>query len=134
MKWARHHENGYEVTTRGDKRFSAFVARLNDGRTIEDAYQLDIKGFRAISDDWRIAKGKAPMCDKTRQQMWQEYLGLWRVWAAENPDQIIDLMEKAKGKILTDQFASTDLNQAHALSIILTELEFDQRTPFDWGT
>ena len=52
-KWARTAENGYEVSTRGDKRFSALVATFNKGtvidgvdvggRTIEDVYQSVIK-------------------------------------------------------------------------------------------
>ena len=44
--WARYSPNSYEVSTKGDKRFSALNARLKDGRTIEEAYQLDVKGYR----------------------------------------------------------------------------------------
>ena len=61
FKWARAAENGYEVSTRGDKRFSAFVATFKEGtiidgvdvggRTIEDVYQTVIKKSR---------KGQAP--------------------------------------------------------------------------
>lgn len=53
--------NTYEVSTQGDRRFSAFVARLRDGRTIEEAYQLDIKGYRSFSDDVKYGKGKLPL-------------------------------------------------------------------------
>jgi hypothetical protein len=49
--WAVEFENGYEVSTVGDKRFSALVAKLKDGRTIEEAYQLDVKGFRQLGND-----------------------------------------------------------------------------------
>lgn len=62
--WARTAENGYEVSTRGDKRFSALVATFNKGtiidgvdvggRTIEDVYQSVIK---------RSRKGQAPAKD-----------------------------------------------------------------------
>nr|UVN09326.1 MAG: hypothetical protein [Bacteriophage sp.] len=62
--WARTAENGYEVSTRGDKRFSALVATFNKGtiidgvdvggRTIEDIYQSVIKKSR---------KGQAPSKD-----------------------------------------------------------------------
>lgn len=62
--WARTAENGYEVSTRGDKRFSALVATFNKGtiidgvdvggRTIEDVYQSVIKKSR---------KGQAPSKD-----------------------------------------------------------------------
>ena len=40
-KWARY--GGYEVSSKGDKRFSAFNAYLPDGRSIEQVYQCDIK-------------------------------------------------------------------------------------------
>lgn len=63
-KWARTAKNGYEVSTRGDKRFSALVATLKEGtvidgvdvggRTIEDVYQSVIKKSR---------KGQAPAKD-----------------------------------------------------------------------
>ena len=33
-KWARTAENGYEVSTRGDKRFSALVATFKKGTSI----------------------------------------------------------------------------------------------------
>lgn len=64
FKWARTAENGYEVSTKGDKRFSALVATFKkdtvidgvnvDGRTIEDVYQSVIKKSR---------KGQAPSKD-----------------------------------------------------------------------
>lgn len=60
-KWAKTAENGYEVSTRGDKRFSALVATFKEGtiidgvdvggRTIEDVYQKIIK---------KSGKGQAP--------------------------------------------------------------------------
>lgn len=63
-EWARTAENGYEVSTRGDKRFSALVATFKKGtvidgvdvggRTIEDVYQSVIKKSR---------KGQAPSKD-----------------------------------------------------------------------
>ena len=53
VNWARTAENGYEVSTRGDKRFSALNAAFKSGtvidgvdvggRTIEDVYQFVIK-------------------------------------------------------------------------------------------
>ena len=49
------------------------------------------------------------------------YLPLWQEWAKQNPDLIEDLREKSKGKVLTDRFATTRVNQARALSDILNE-------------
>ena len=64
VNWARTAENGYEVSTRGDKRFSALVATFKEGtiiesidvsgKTIEDVYQKVIK---------KSGKGKAPAED-----------------------------------------------------------------------
>ena len=41
-KWGRHSRPGYEVSSKGDKRFSAFFARLPNGKTIEFMYQCDV--------------------------------------------------------------------------------------------
>lgn len=62
--WSRRVKDeslGYEVSSYGDKRFSALNARLSDGRSIEEAYQLDVKGYRNLGSDWRLGKGKPPM-------------------------------------------------------------------------
>lgn len=132
-KWARTAENGYEVSTRGDKRFSALVATFKKGtvidgvdvggRTIEDVYQSVIKKSR---------KGQAPAKDsrlynealKTKEERedfsyTEGYLPLWQEWARQNPELIDELRIKAKGKTLTDQFANTRVSQARALAEIL---------------
>lgn len=49
------------------------------------------------------------------------YLPLWKEWANQNPELIEDLKEKSKGKVLTDQFATTRVNQARALADIINE-------------
>lgn len=64
VNWARTSDNSYEVSTRGDKRFSALVAAFKEGtivegidvggKTIEDVYQSVIKKSR---------KGQAPSKD-----------------------------------------------------------------------
>lgn len=117
--WARHHADGYEVSTKGDKRFSALNARLPDGRTIEEAYQLDVKGYRDVSNDWRSGKGRPPL--RIPVDLWGGYLGLWGVWARRNPKLIEELACLASGKVLTDCFATTEINQAHALAILVHE-------------
>lgn len=118
FKYARYDNNGYELSTRGDKRFSALVARLADGRTIEEAYQLDVKGYRTLGNDWRLGKGKKPLHPVN---LWSEYLALWKQWAIENPRLIEDLRLKAEGKVLTDMFASSPISQARALAMILNK-------------
>jgi endonuclease YncB( thermonuclease family) len=122
--WARTADNGYEVSTRGDARFSALNARLRDGRTIEEAYQLDVKGYRDTSkpnQSWRDGKGKRPKNNKSKEQTWAEYKALWAQFLAENPELAQELREKAAGKVLTDAFASTDVSQARALHELLSE-------------
>lgn len=58
INWARKSDNGYEVSSLGDRRFSAFYARLNNGKTIEEMYQLYIKGYRSITEQCLEGKGK----------------------------------------------------------------------------
>lgn len=108
---------GYEVSTQGDKRFSALVAKLHDGRTIEEWYQCTVKGYPT----WKAGKGKPPLRDLTRDQVWEYYLLLWQTWAEQNPELIEDLRSRAAkaGYHLSDRFANTPVNQARALAHIL---------------
>lgn len=131
--WADKSNNSYEVSTNGDKRFSALVATFKEGtmidgenvggKTIEDVYQSVIK---------KSGKGQAPAKDsklyneslKTKEDRedfsyTEGYLPLWQEWARQNPELIEELREKAKGKVLTDMFANTRVSQARALADIL---------------
>lgn len=112
---------GYELSSHGDKRFSAFFSKLRDGRSIEEAYQLDVKGYRAQGHDWRLGKGQPAIDGRGHDALWVDYLALWRQWASENPQLIEDLRAKATGLILTDKFASSPISQARALAQILNE-------------
>lgn len=115
-KWDRY--NGYEVSTKGDKRFSALVAKLPDGRSIEEHYQCDIKGYQPGGTNWRLGKGKPPLKEI---DIWSSYLALWVIWAVMNPNLIEELRNQADkhNKTLCDRFASSDINQARALACIL---------------
>ena len=117
--WKRR--GGYEVSSVGDKRFSAFYARLSDGRSIECHYQCDIKGFDPGGTNWRLGKGKKPY---NPEAAWESYLNLWRVWAKQHLDLMRELYSAAKKKdyTLSDCFANSPINQAHALSVVLNEL------------
>lgn len=128
--WSRYAVDGYECSSKGDKRFSALFATLIDGRTIEEAYQLDVKGYRAFSDDWRVGKGKPPVFLKSKAQLWEEYLQLWRRWSEDNPELFAQIREIAQKKVLTDMFATTMINQAHALSTLIDEAEALKKLPF----
>ena len=110
---------GYECSSKGDIRFSAFGAYMPDGRTIEAHYQCDIKGYAPGSSNWRLGKGKPPL--DTSKDMWKEYLNLWITWAKAHPDLIEELRKLAatKNNVLSDMFANTPINQATALAFIL---------------
>lgn len=117
--WQRF--GGYEVSTGGDKRFSAFNALLPDGRSIEEVYQCDIKGYDPGGTNWRLGKGKPPL--DTNVDLFKEYVNLWRLWANNNLELMRELYKKSSHVgILSDRFATTPINQAHALSVILNEL------------
>ncbi len=123
--WARKAANGYECSSKGDKRFSAFGAYMPDGRTIEAWYQCDVKGYNPGGTDWQAGKGKPPVVPYLPGQMYQAYLGLWRLWAVRNPGLMVELYEQAKQhRVLTDMFAAANedsINQARALAQILNE-------------
>lgn len=110
---------GYECSSAGDKRFSAFYAKLEDGRTIEMHYQCDVKGYDPGGRNWKLGKGRPPL-DK-RKDMVAEYQKLWDRWATQNPELIAELRNHAKqhGNVLTDRFATTAVSQAKALANIL---------------
>lgn len=115
FSWRRF--GGYECSSRGDRRFSAFYARLSDGLSIEEHYQCGIKGY----PDMKSGKGKPPLKAYSRDELWQAYLSLWKRWAADHPAEIEELRKKAQewGYILSDRFATSDINQARALACIL---------------
>jgi len=115
--WQRY--GGYECSSRGDRRFSAFYAKLPDGRTIEEHYQCDVKGYDPGGQNWRLGKGK-PALDPN-VDLWAEYLMLWRIWADQHTDLLTMLAALASRGVLSDSFATTPVNQAHALATLLNE-------------
>ncbi len=120
--YARYAPNGvvgYECSSKGDTRFSALYAYLDDGRSIETAYQLDCKGYRVLGNHWTLGKGKPPLNGLSYDALWRAYKGLWELWAEQNPELIEELRLKAVGGLLTDCFASTPVSQARALAEIL---------------
>lgn len=118
--WAR--TGGYEVSSRGDRRFSAMYAIMPDGRSLEKHYQCCVKGYDPGGHDWRLGKGKPPL-DITID-LYEKYKNLWRIWAKHNPLLLQDLkfqMMLKNKTCLSDMFAHTNVNQARALSEILNE-------------
>lgn len=119
VTWARWSDAGYEVSSAGDRRFSALFAEMPDGRTVEMHYQCDVKGFEHGGTAWRPYKGKTN--GKSLAELRTGYFYLWRRWAALNHELIdaLDVLVAEHGDILTDRFARSEVNQAHALAEIL---------------
>ncbi|AFF28027.1 gp29 [Sphingomonas phage PAU] len=124
--WSRHPKSSttnYEFSSQGDKRFSPLFAKLRDGRTIEQAYQLDVKGHRIRTNDWLLAKGKPPLNDKTVAQLYSEFKELVIRFLKENMKLLKEFIEIAKRhENFIDRFATTEINQARAYSEIANEL------------
>lgn len=120
--WGRRTRPGYEVSSKGDKRFSALFAKMPDGRSIEMHYQCDVKGYDVGGRNWRLGKGKPPL-DESKDLV-QEYQKLWETWAKDNQELLLELkvILLSHNNTLTDMFATTNVNQARALSIILNTL------------
>lgn len=114
--WARF--GGYECSSKGDSRFSAFYAILPDGESIEYKYQVRCKGYPSIKE----GKGKPPLDPSA--DLWEAYLNLWRLWAQHNLPLMRALYIAAlkHNGVLSDRFATTEINQARALATILNEL------------
>mgnify|MGYP007077433135 CR=1 FL=1 len=104
-----------ECSSAGDKRFSAFYAKLEDGRSIEHHYQCDVKGCDPGGTKWQLGKGKPPRDTSTDLQA--EYDNLWRVWLASNPVWKKELAQlKKEGTVFTDKFSyGRKPNQADTL-------------------
>lgn len=122
FSWQRHANKigSYEVSSKGDTNFSAFHAKMPDGRSIEHHYQCDIKQYDPGGTNWRLGKGKAPLDPNT--DLLHEYVKLWAIWATHNHSKLTNLyntLTKHNIYILTDTYATTPVNQANALSIIL---------------
>lgn len=87
-----------ECSSKGDKRFSAFYARVN-GRTIEEFYQA-AKTFADGSTglDWRDAKGKQCVNQDFVRILYSE---LWDKYIRDHPE-LLAVLKSASG--LSDIF------------------------------
>lgn len=62
------------------------------------------------------------MNGKSPDDLWTEYLELWRGYFKANPKLANDLFIRAADKTITDMFASSSISQARACAIILNEM------------
>lgn len=90
-----------ECSSRGDKRFSAFYARVKfyGNKNIEELYQA-AKLFEDGSTGlyWKLAKGRKPVNDEYCR-LW--YSHLWNYYIWENP-HLLQVLKEASG--LSDYF------------------------------
>ena len=107
-----------ELSSAGDKRFSALYARLKkfDNMTIEYIYQVHIKGYDSIKE----GKDKPGLLMDYESQR-KEYIKLWWAYLEENPTYLQYLCEKRKqGYVFHDKFArKNSVNQAEALTALV---------------
>jgi len=87
-----------ECSSKGDKRFSAFYAKV-EGKSIETHYQAaKIFADGSMNLDWRQAKGRKAInqqeCNDLYSQLWDRYIN-------ENPE-LISVLKSATG--LSDCF------------------------------
>jgi len=97
---------------------------LSDGYSIEEHYQLAVKGHGVLGvDDWRIGKGKPPKGNWQGEELYLAYRALWEQWARENPQLMGELRSIVRdhGYLLSDRFATTPISQARALADILNQ-------------
>lgn len=87
-----------ECSSQGDKRFSAFYARVN-GRSIEEQFQA-AKVFEdgTTGLHWRQAKGRSAVNQNEVNELYEK---LWRQYITENPD-LLRILVQASG--LSDIF------------------------------
>ena len=123
-KWSRRVKRGqpyFEVSTKGDRRFSSLIARLKNGFTVEEIYQLEVKGYKIISTDWKVGKGKPPLTKLSKEDLYIAYKKIWQMFFKENPLLLKDIALRATDKTITDMFATSEVNQAHAICDILND-------------
>jgi hypothetical protein len=95
----RHGKPPYlECSSRGDRRFSAFYARV-DGRSIEATYQA----AKVLEDgrtglSWRAAKGRRAVNDAEVRRL---YADLWDRYIEQNP-HLLEVLLSSSG--LSDTF------------------------------
>lgn len=116
-KYARRVNKGEpycEVSSKGDTRYSAIYAKINN-ISIEEIYQLDIKGYRGVYTDWKDAKGKPPLIEITMDEQYKLYKNLWYQYFKDNPELYLNILDKGKYTTITDMFGTTEINQARAI-------------------
>lgn len=124
--WARKSNKvSIECSSVGIKELSALYAKLPSGRTIEEHYQCDVKGYDIGGTKWQLGKGKPPLKTYTGDDLYLAYLGLWQSYFMYNPHLLLGIYSTGI-TILTDTFATTPINQARAIADCMNAVCFKQ--------
>lgn len=125
--WERfNNESGYEVTSRGDKRFSPFFMNIinpasGELRTLEDFYHLVIKGLE--DDDhksWKDCKGLPPK-EGYELDMDLRCTNMYKSYLSKYPGLLYELSVIGGVKVFTDMFGITNNSQARYYCDILND-------------
>lgn len=123
-RFAPDGQKGLEVTSKGGligKRFSPFFMKHKSGKSLENYYQLDIKGYGKLGyTSWKQVKGEAPLnpdidCYETFKTLYWEYF-------RNNPSVLYELAVLGIDHVFTDLHATSSNTQARAYSEILNQL------------
>lgn len=135
VRYSKH--SGYECSSNGDQRFSAFNAIMSDGRSIEHWYQagaLDGRGkqFAPGTRNWKLGKGKC-WPGKTPEQLYSEYYSFWEEWCNLHLAWMVELhyMSSLNDYLLRDSFATSPINQARALAEFINSYSWDDTSELD---
>jgi hypothetical protein len=118
-----------ECSSKGDKRFSAFYAKIQlNGRfdSVENHYQLSKRfGYEQAPRTWRDAKGRKPThfmingSTYPKELLGQWYSILWAIYLDRNPD-LTEYARQFDG--FNDQFRGKSINcQADVIEIYVKE-------------
>jgi len=113
-----------ECSTKGDRRFSAFCARIygRNGKSIEEIYQA-AKVFEngETGLTWQEAKGRVPI---NRNEVARLYSQLWDEYIDENP-LLLEVLKMMSG--VSDMFGQRNhVCQATELWRIKNERSYDE--------
>lgn len=113
----------YELSSDGDNRFSSRIAKFKDGRSVEEVFQLDIKGYGQIGKEWKNKRNQPSLIPYTEEELYNAYKMLWRKWAIENKSVFNEIVDKVKeGYVLSDKYAQTPNSSRMNRLQVLTEL------------
>ena len=124
INWSRTNSlGGYEISPKGDVRYTSLAAVMPDRRSLEAWYQCDLKGYDVGGTQIALGKGQEPRIPYGVGELERMYDALWRIWAIHNIPLVKELHKKAiaHGHLLTDEHSGNRLSQAKALAGIIND-------------